>query len=215
MQAVLTLVLGVSILLAWLMSRAHAARIYPAKWETQKVGGLSIDVPAGWSAAVVRSRYGRYMEVNEVGLAKQNSRQLTVIDQPNDDQSLTSSREVAMSILNDESSAGDFQPIDFLGHNGVWIEVPTEISGDALRRGSLNAFVLLPSNRVVWVRMTGPPTFVPGDIQLFKRVVQSLKDLRGKGHSVARTNRRGLLYVSCESSGFTASGDGSSGPSGG
>lgn len=199
MQAVLTLVLGVSILLAWLMSRAHAARIYPAKWETGKVGVFSVEAPAGWTASVVRSRVGSYITVDEPG--QKRGRQIHILDEPVRDESQTSSLDVAMSFFNDEFPAGDFQNIDFLGQKGVWIEVPMEISGESMRPGYLAAFALLPPNRLVLVKMTGPPIFVPGDIQLFKRFVQSLKDLHGKGQTVARANPWGLQYVSDESSG--------------
>ncbi len=199
MQAVLTLVLGVSILLAWLMSRAHAARIYPAKWETGKVGVFSVEAPAGWTASVVRSRVGSYITVDEPG--QKRGRQIHILDEPVRDEGQTSSLDVAMSFFNDEFPAGDFQNIDFLGQKGVWIEVPMKISGESMRPGYLAAFALLPPNRLVLVKMTGPPIFVPGDIQLFKRFVQSLKDLHGKGQTVARANPWGLQYVSDESSG--------------
>ncbi|HEX5243218.1 MAG TPA: hypothetical protein VFW23_08120 [Tepidisphaeraceae bacterium] len=202
MQAVLTLVLGISILLAWLMSRAHAARIYPPNWETRKVGGFAIDVPIGWTASVIRPRVGSYIAVDEPG--QKRGRQLHIIDEPFKDEG-QSSLDVAMNFFNDEFPADEFQNIDLLGQKGVWIEVPTEISGDTMRPGYLAAFALLPSNRLLLVKMTGPPIFVPGDIQLFKRFVQSLKDLHGKGQTVARSNPWGLKYVSDDSSGSSAS----------
>jgi len=202
MQAVLTLVLGVSILFAWLMSRAHAARIYPPNWQARKVGGFSVDAPGGWTASVVRTRAGDYITVDEPG--QKRGRQIHILDEPVTNEGQTSSLDVAMSFFNDEFPAGDFQNIDFLGQKGVWIEVPMEISGDSMRPGYLAAFALLPPNRLVLVKMTGPPIFVPGDIQLFKRFVQSLKDLHGKGETVAKSNPWGLKYVSDESSGSNA-----------
>lgn len=203
MQAVLTLVLGVSILLAWLLSRAHAARIYPSKWETHKIGSFSIDVPAGWTASLVRSRLGSYIEVDE-GSQKRSSRQIRIFDEPIDVDRGSNSLDVAMSFFKDEFSAEEFHSLDILGQQGVWIEVPTEVNGDTMRPGFLAAFALLHSDRLVWIKMTGPPIFVQGDTELFKRLVRSLKDTRGKGQTVARPDRRGLAYVFDESSSTSA-----------
>ena len=189
MQGVLILVLGASILLAWLLSRAHAARINPSNWQTKRIGSFSIDVPDGWTASLVSTPDGHFIDVHEKRGQSGIDRDLRILVLPPDEKGI-SALDYAMGEFNNEFPAEEFKPIDCLGQKGVWIQIPSQFAPDGLRLGRLAAYVILPSQRVIWINLVGPTVFVPGDVEVFKRMVQSLKDLRGKGQIVAEFKSR-------------------------
>jgi hypothetical protein len=183
MQGVLILVLGASILLAWLLSRVHAARINPSNWRTKRIGSFSLDVPEGWTASLLPAPEGHFIDVHEKGGQSGIDRDLRIFVLPLEEKS-TSALDFAMGEFNDDFPADEFKPIDCLGQKSVWVQIPSQFAPDGIHLGQLAACAILPSHRVVWIKLAGPTVFVPGDIEVFKRMVQSLKDLRGKGQVV-------------------------------
>lgn len=206
MQGVLIVVLGVSILLAWLLSRAHAARINPSHWQTKRVGSFSLDVPDGWTASLLSTPDGHMIDVHEKRGQSGIDRDLRILVIPLEEKP-ASALDFAMGEFNNEFSAEEFKPIDCLGQKGVWIQIPAQFSSEGIRLGRLAAFVILPSQRVIWISLVGPTVFVPGDIEVFKRMVQSLKDVRGKGQIVAEFEPRFRPTLAFDRSG-QAIGDG-------
>jgi hypothetical protein len=176
MQVVMCLLLGASITVAYAVQRIRSAQLAPRQWHPVTAGGFTLELPADWHTDV-ETAFGGIVEVKSV---EQHAtlgvtRGLLVYARTLHAKEYESAQDFAADDLDEQFSADDARPIDFLGQHGVLVEVPPVIEPGSIRLGSLRAYVILPSRKGVLVTLAGPARFDPADVELLKRVLNSMQ----------------------------------------
>jgi hypothetical protein len=112
------------------------------------------------------------------------ARSLLIVQAPVNPKQGKTAMDLAASQLREDVSPESFETFDFLGQHGVLVEVPAAFESVGMRMPYLYACVLLPSRQGVWVMMTGPHVFLPADLELFKHVLRSMREVSGEGRGV-------------------------------
>lgn len=204
MQVVLCAALGVSVSLAWWVSRIHAAALVSRLGPTLRFDNdllpLDLRVPEGWTVereaaddtdlALERIRtteaQAHFGSVREVEVRVQRIRPKVDLPSPE-------------GVANDENSdrvqVGTSERLDFLGNPGVLINYPRSqeetAEGPVTLKPALFACTVLPDVRVaVSLEMVGKPFFVPtpADAALLTSIAKSMSraDLSQKAPPIPR-----------------------------
>jgi len=192
MQVVLCAALGLTIALAWWVSRTRAAALEVKLGTPQlfvnRVMSLSVRLPIGWTTKEFDEEMPPQLLASESETTFGAQRMLIIAVQRKQvaNGHLPTPEEIASSGMDGRSFSPHPRQFDFLGNPGVILEYPPK-PGEKLRP-ILRASTVIPGPKPVAVTVTlgleSLRLFIPSDFDLLKSVAQSLRRANLSEHGI-------------------------------
>jgi hypothetical protein len=192
MQVVLCAALGLTVALAWWVSRTRAAalavKLGPPQLFVNKVMSLNVRLPIGWVIKDFDDQVPPELLASESETSFGAQRMLIIAVQRERAANghLPTPEEIASSDMDGRTFSPPARQFEFLGNPGVILEYPPK-PGEKLRP-ILRASTVIPGPKPVAVTVTlgleALRPFIPSDFDLLKSVAQSLRRANLSEHGI-------------------------------